>query len=136
MPDYTAIRALAARARQSIREISPEELRAIIARGALLIDVRDDEELMRNPPLAGALHMSRGRLEFLITDAVEDYDEPIVIYCAGGNRGALATASLRELGYRNVANLAGGLFAWRAAAGQPWVWASDDARGKHRALLD
>jgi phage shock protein E len=136
MPDYTAIRRLAERARQSIREVSPAEVRAMTARGALLIDVRDDEELLRNPPLAGAVHMSRGRLEFLITDAVDGFDEPLVLYCAGGNRGALATASLRELGYANAVNLRGGLYAWREQAGQQWVFSGAEAAKRHRALLD
>lgn len=121
MPDFSDLHRLAALARQRIVEISPEEARLKIAHGAQLIDVRDDIELLRNPPLAGAIHLTRGRLEYLITDAVAGKDEMLVIYCAGGHRGALATASLFDLGYTNIFNLRGGLHAWRDRAGQVWM---------------
>lgn len=124
MPDYRAIRALAAQARAHIREIGPAQARSMLAKGALLVDVRDSEELLRNPPLAGALHLSRGQLEFLIGDAAETLDDVIILYCAGGNRGALAAASLQSIGYRQVYNLRGGLHRWRGAAGQAWTPAS------------
>lgn len=129
MPDYTAIRALAARARHQIREVGPAEVRQLLEQGALLVDVRDSDELLRNPPLAGALHLSRGRLEFLISDATETLDDVIIVYCAGGNRGALAAASLQSIGYRQVYNLRDGLHGWRDAAGQAWIstsWLKDD----------
>jgi len=132
MPDYTAIRALAAQARSQIREIAPGEARQLLAQGALLVDVRDGEELLRNPPLAGALHLSRGRLEFMISDATETPDDVIIVYCAGGNRGALAAASLQAIGYRRVYNLHGGLRGWRDAAGQTWIptsWLAEEPRG-------
>jgi len=110
----------------------------MVARGALLIDVRDTDELLRNPPLAGAIHMSRGQLEFLIADAVGAFDELIVVYCAGGNRGALATASLAELGYTRVYNLRGGLHGLREQAGQTWVQnpLSPDIREGERESLN
>lgn len=120
MPDFKDIQRLARIARERIREVTPRQARALVAQGALLIDVRDDEELLRNPPLAGALHLTRGRLEYLVTDAVSDKDEPLVLYCAGGNRGALATASLTSLGYTNVVNVRGGLHAWRKSDGKSW----------------
>ncbi len=120
MPSYKDLHRLARLARRQIEELDPEEARAQVAQGALLIDVRDEEELLRNPPLAGALHISRGRLEYLITDAVTSKHDPLVIYCGGGNRGALAAASLRSLGYTRVYNLRGGLHAWRDDAGQRW----------------
>jgi phage shock protein E len=121
MPDYRDIRYLADLARQRTQEISPAEARRMVAEGALLVDVRDDEELMRNPPIAGAVHLNRGRLEYLITDAVDGRDEPIVLYCAGGNRGALAAATLQDLGYSRVYNVRGGLHAWRETEGKRWV---------------
>lgn len=120
MPDYQDLHELADRARRHICEISPAEARAKVAQGALLIDVRDEDELLRNPPLGGALHLSRGRLEYLITDAVDSKHDPLVIYCAGGNRGALAVWSLESLGYTQVFNVRGGLHAWREDSGQVW----------------
>lgn len=127
MASYRDLHKLARLARRQIREIAPSEARAKVAHGALLIDVRDEEELLRNPPLAGALHLSRGRLEYLITDAVGSKHDPIVIYCAGGNRGALAVQSLQTLGYSQVFNVAGGLHAWRDSTGQHWFAPGWDA---------
>ena len=129
MPDFADLHRLAAKARLRIREISPDEARRKLAQGAQLIDVRDDSELLRNPPLAGALHLSRGQLEYTITDVVAWKHEPLVIYCAGGHRGALATASLQDIGYTQVFNVRGGLRAWREGAGQAWMAnAPGDAR--------
>lgn len=121
MPDYSDLHRLAFAARDRITEISPAEAHDKVAGGAVLIDVRDDIELLRNPPLAGAIHISRGRLEYLITDAVSSKHDPLVIYCSSGHRGALAAATLSDIGYTRVHNIAGGLHAWREAAGQIWV---------------
>lgn len=134
MPNYKDLHRLARLARQHIQELSPAEARAKVAQGALLIDVRDEDELLRNPPLAGALHLTRGRLEYMITDAVSSKHDPLVIYCGGGNRGALAVASLQSLGYTQVYNVRGGLHAWRDSAGQrwfppPWACAADARSG-------
>ncbi len=103
---------LASAARARIREISPADAREAVSHGAVLIDVRDADELMEKPAVAGALNISRGRLELKIAEAVPDKDTPIVLYCAGGNRGALAADSLQQLGYRNVSNIQGGLSAF------------------------
>lgn len=130
MPDFKDLYRLAGKARRRIHEISPEEARQKVAEGALLIDVRDEEELLRNPPLAGALHLSRGRLEYLITDAVSSKRDVLVLYCGGGNRGALAAASLQSLGYKEVYNVRGGLQSWRESSGQYWMqprWGSQGA---------
>lgn len=121
MPNFSDLHRAARQARQQITELSPADARALLARGALLIDVRDEEELLRNPPLGGALHLSRGRLEYLITDAVTSKHDPLVLYCGGGNRGALAVLSLQNLGYTQVFNLRGGLHAWRKSTGQQWT---------------
>jgi phage shock protein E len=121
MPDFTDLHRLSDKARERVVELSPTQARQMVAHGAQLIDVRDDIELLRNPPLAGAVHLSRGRLEYLITDAVSGKDEALIIYCAGGHRGALASASLLDLGYTHVYNLKGGLHAWRQSAGQAWT---------------
>src|ERR1700712_2763817 len=121
MPDFADLHRLSDKARERVVELSPAEARQRVAEGAQLIDVRDDIELLRNPPLAGAIHLTRGRLEYLITDAVAGKDEELIIYCAGGHRGALATASLLDLGYTQVYNVKGGLHAWRDSAGQAWT---------------
>lgn len=103
---------LAAAARERIREITPQEALQRQAQGALLVDVRDSDELAATPALAGAVNISRGRLELKIGEAVPDKHAPVVLYCGAGNRGALAADSLRQMGYTNVVNVAGGLNAF------------------------
>ena len=103
---------LANAARARIREVAPEEALAKQARGAVVIDVRDGEEVAEKAGLPGSVNISRGRLEVKIGDVVADKDAPVVLYCAGGNRGALAADSLQQMGYTNVFNVSGGLNAF------------------------
>src|SRR5271165_4092178 len=65
----------------------------------------------------GAKHVSRGVLEQKICEIAPDYSGPIVVYCAGGDRGALAADNLQKLGYQNVFSLKGGLSGWLEAGG-------------------
>ncbi len=103
---------LAAAARERICEITPQEALHRQAEGALLVDVRDSDELAATPALAGAVNISRGRLELKIGEVVANKNAPVVLYCGAGNRGALAADSLRQMGYTNVVNVAGGLNAF------------------------
>jgi len=77
-----------------------------------LIDVREKEEWDEGH-LPGALHIPRGFLEPRIEREIPDKNAPIVAYCAGGTRSAFAAKSLQELGYRNVASMAGGYGEWK-----------------------
>lgn len=104
---------LAHAARARIREVTPDEALAKQAQGAIVIDVRDGEEVAEKPGLSGSVNISRGRLEVKIGDTVADKDTPVVLYCAGGNRGALAADSLQQMGYKNVFNVVGGLNAFK-----------------------
>jgi rhodanese-related sulfurtransferase len=111
---------LVAEAKKNIREISPEEARAQLERGeAILIDVRESESF-REEHASGAKPLSRGVLELEIEEEVPDVNQPIICYCGGGSRSALATESLQKMGYTNVRSMAGGLRAWKAA-GLPTV---------------
>lgn len=105
--------ALVDEARKQIRELSPEEAASLIQAGALVIDVRDKEEFA-GERIDGAVNISRGTLEMRISEAAPDKSAAIVCYCAGGNRGALATAALVKLGYKNAVSIAGGLKGYRA----------------------
>jgi rhodanese-related sulfurtransferase len=112
-PDFVAL-CEAARAR--IREVSVDESRAAqeAAHPALLIDVREDHEWAVDR-CEGALHLGRGILERDIRQTVPDKGAPIILYCGGGYRSALAAANLQAMGYRDVRSMAGGIRAWRAA---------------------
>ena len=106
---------LVAEAKKNIRLISPAEAQAQVERGeAILIDVRE-ADAWQVAHAKGAKHMTRGTIELDIEDEIPNTDQPIICYCGGGSRGALATESLQKMGYKNVRSLAGGLRAWQAA---------------------
>jgi len=90
---------LIAQARAQVREIGPQELWEQLARGdrPIVVDVREQDEYAQGY-IAGAIHIPRGFLELRIEDVTADRDRPIVLYCAGGVRSALAAKSLREMG--------------------------------------
>ena len=77
-----------------------------------LIDVREGDEWTEGY-IPGATWIPRGKLELRIEDVVPERDEELVLYCAGGNRSALAAKSLKDLGYTKVKSLAGGIKAWK-----------------------
>ncbi|HWM87223.1 MAG TPA: molybdopterin-synthase adenylyltransferase MoeB [Kofleriaceae bacterium] len=79
-----------------------------------VIDVREQDEYVQGY-IPGARWIPRGNLELRIEDAIPDRESPVVLYCAGGTRSALAARSLRELGYTQVKSLAGGFGAWKRA---------------------
>ncbi|HEY9133338.1 MAG TPA: molybdopterin-synthase adenylyltransferase MoeB [Dyella sp.] len=99
--------------RQRIEEVSPGEALARQARGALLIDVREDDE--RATGLAtGALGISRGFLELRIEQHEPDRDRSILLICGSGQRSLLAAEALQRMGYTRIASVAGGFGRWKA----------------------
>jgi molybdopterin/thiamine biosynthesis adenylyltransferase/rhodanese-related sulfurtransferase len=107
-------RDLVAEAKQVIPEVTVEDVRARQASGAplALVDVRDPDEY-REGALEGATPISRGFLEFKVPEAFPDPDTPLVLYCLSGVRSLLAARVLHDLGYRNVASMAGGVRRWK-----------------------
>lgn len=106
---------LAAEARARVREITVEELaREGLPPGAVLVDVRESDEFAAGR-LPGAVHASRGVIEQRVGDLAPDASTPIVCYCAGGNRSALAADSLQRMGYTRVISLKEGFRGWSAA---------------------
>jgi rhodanese-related sulfurtransferase len=101
-------------AKSRIREVSPAEAAEIQAGGAVLIDVRESDDFA-NGHAAGAIHLSKGVLELKIEETVPDTAAPIICYCGGGSRSALAADALQTMGYTNVASMAGGFKGWKAA---------------------
>ena len=82
--------------------------------GPILIDVREKDEWTEGF-IPGGRWIPRGFLELRIEDQIPEPSSEIILYCAGGNRSALAARSLAELGYTNVKSMAGGFSAWKRA---------------------
>ncbi len=118
-----SIMELVAAAKAVVPAIGPEDVAAIIGQNnVLVVDVRDDGEVAKSGKIEGALHVSRGMLEFR-ADAATPYhnsaftkDKTIILYCASGGRAALAGKALIDLGYGDVRNL-GGFQAWAESGG-------------------
>jgi molybdopterin/thiamine biosynthesis adenylyltransferase/rhodanese-related sulfurtransferase len=100
------------------------------AGGALLVDVREDNERASGMP-TGALGLSRGFLELRIEQAEPDHGRDILLLCGSGQRSLLAAEALQRMGYRNVSSVAGGMAAWKVA-GLPIVAGSIDADAAER----
>ena len=77
-----------------------------------VVDVREPAEWEAGH-IKGAKLVPRGLLEYKAEDELPDKDARIVVHCAVGGRGALAAKALKEMGYTNVANMDGGMNAWR-----------------------
>lgn len=108
---------VAAKAR--VQEISLPDAEQAIREADVLVDVREADEFAAGH-LAGALHISRGMLEFKFSanPALQPRDLNIVLYCKTSGRAALAAAALHDMGYLKVRSITGGFDAW-AAAGKP-----------------
>lgn len=104
-------------AKARIREYTPADVMDMQKRGdaITLLDVRELPEVNLGK-IPNAIHISRGRLEQNIEAAVPR-DANVVIYCANGNRSALAAATLLDMGYERVSSMASGFNGWTAANG-------------------
>lgn len=106
-------------AKGRIQEISVDAAEQAIREAQVLIDVREADEYAAGH-LPGAVHISRGMLEFKLSSNPElsARDLAIVLYCKTSGRAALAACALHDMGYLNVQSISGGFDAW-AAAGKP-----------------
>lgn len=100
-----------------------EAITQLQADDVVFIDIRDLPELERDGKIPGAVHASRGMLEFY-ADPESPYhkdvfasDKKLVLYCASGGRSALATQQLQAMGLTHVAHVGGGIKAWKEANG-------------------
>ena len=105
-------------ANAAVPKITPAQAREMIAKGnALVVDVRDAPEVEKSGKVAGAVHHSRGMLEFRADPDSPYYDKnftkdkAVILYCASGGRAALAGKLLKDMGYDQVYN-AGGFKDW------------------------
>jgi molybdopterin/thiamine biosynthesis adenylyltransferase/rhodanese-related sulfurtransferase len=96
-----------------IEEVDPAAVRDQLQNGALVIDVRQDEE-WANGHIPGAHHVPKSHLESRIEGAAPDKTVPVVLYCASGQRSAWAARTLIEdLGYEHVSSMTGGFTLWK-----------------------
>src|SRR5438067_4934315 len=126
------------RVKRTIKEIGIDEAYGALQsdQPPLVVDVRERDEFQEGA-IKDAVHVPRGYLELRIEDVTRDRSQPIVLYCAGGVRSALAARSLEELGYEHVSSLAGGFGAWKNA-GLPYVvprLLTDDQRSRYSRHL-
>jgi molybdopterin/thiamine biosynthesis adenylyltransferase/rhodanese-related sulfurtransferase len=99
--------------KSQIDEVDPAEVQDNLDNGVAIVDVRESEELSQGH-LPGAKHVPRGYLESRIEGAAPDRSQRVVVYCASGQRSALAAKTLRDdLGYENVQSMTGGITLWK-----------------------
>jgi rhodanese-related sulfurtransferase len=104
-------------AKSRVREISVEETRKKLDSGsARVIDVREESEWAAGH-VRGAEYMGRGVLERDIEQRIPDQGTELILYCGGGFRSALSADNLQQMGYTNVASMAGGWREWKARGG-------------------
>jgi len=107
-----------------VPKITPAQAREMIGKGnALILDVRDAPEVEKSGKIAGAVHVSRGMLEFR-ADPDSPYhdknfakDKSVILYCASGGRSALAGKTLKDLGFAHVYNV-GAFKDWAEQGGE------------------
>ena len=119
----TSVKQMLEAANAAVPRITPAQAKDMMAKGGtLLVDVRDAPEVEKSGKAAGALHVSRGMLEFR-ADPESPYhdknfakDKTVIVYCASGGRSALSGKVLKDLGYQNVYNL-GAFKDWTEGGG-------------------
>src|SRR5437899_11235859 len=119
----TNVKQMMEAANAAVPRITPAQAREMIAKGnTLIIDVRDAPEVEKSGKVAGAVHVSRGMLEFR-ADPESSYhdknfakDKAVIVYCASGGPSALGGKVLKDMGYDRVYNL-GAFKDWAASGG-------------------
>jgi rhodanese-related sulfurtransferase len=119
----TSVKQLLEAANAVVPKVTPAQAREMMAKGnTLVVDVRDAPELEKSGKVAGAVHHSRGMLEFRADPESPYYDKSfardktIIIYCASGGRSALAGKVLKDMGYGQVYNM-GAFKDWANSGG-------------------
>jgi rhodanese-related sulfurtransferase len=118
MPSYKTGQQLLDEARARVIEISARD--AVTLRASqpevVFLDIREQPEVNLGT-IPGAVHLARGSMETKI-EALVPREKRVIAYCANGNRSAFAADTLQQMGYENVASMAGGFREWVAAGGE------------------
>jgi rhodanese-related sulfurtransferase len=101
-------------AKKRVRQTNVDEVKSRMDRGDkfVLVDVREESEYAKDH-LPGAIHLGKGIIERDVEARVPDTAAPVVLYCGGGFRSALAADNLQKMGYTNVISMDGGIRGWR-----------------------
>lgn len=101
-------------AKTRVRELTVDEVKAKMDGGDQfhLIDVREESEFAKEH-IPGAIHLGKGIIERDIEQHFPDPNTPLILYCGGGFRSALAADNLQKMGYTNVISMDGGIRGWR-----------------------
>jgi rhodanese-related sulfurtransferase len=101
-------------AKSRVKETTVDEVKQTLDRGdkVLLVDVREESEFAKDH-LPGAIHLGKGVIERDIETRVPDVNTPMILYCGGGFRSAMAADNLQKMGYTNVISMDGGVRGWR-----------------------
>jgi len=116
---------MVAAANAAVDQLSVEEAKRLVGRADVqFVDVRDSAELATQGKIPGAVHATRGMLEFY-ADPSSPAHKPelasgkrLILYCGSGGRSALAAKTLKDMGVDDVVNLVGGFGAWQQAGGE------------------
>jgi len=102
-------------AKSRVKECTVEDVKGgRVPPGSVIIDVREESEFAGGH-VPGAIHLSKGIIERDIETQFPNKTAPLVLYCGGGFRSALAADSLQRMGYTNVLSMDGGMRGWREA---------------------
>ncbi len=119
----TTVKQMLEAANAATPKITPAQAKEMIDKGGVLVvDVRDGAEVQQSGKVPGAVHVSRGMLEFRADpespyhDKNFDKSKTVILYCASGGRSALSGKTLKEMGYERVYNL-GGFKDWAESGG-------------------
>ena len=101
-------------AKTRVKELNFREVKSRLDAGEkfTLVDVREDNEWARGH-LPGAIHLGKGIIERDVEERVPALDTPMILYCGGGFRSALAADNLQKMGYTQVISMDGGIRGWR-----------------------
>jgi rhodanese-related sulfurtransferase len=119
----TSVKKLMEAADAAVLRISPARAHELMTAGnAVVVDVRDAPEVEKTGKIAGAVHVSRGMLEFRADpdspyhDKAFAKDKTVILYCASGGRSALGAKTLKDMGYARIYNL-GAFKEWADSGG-------------------
>ena len=101
-------------AKSRIKQTTAGDVKAKLDRGEklVLVDVREESEFAKDH-LPSAIHLGKGVIERDIETRIPDVNAPIILYCGGGFRSAMAADNLQKMGYTNVLSMDGGVRGWR-----------------------